>query len=601
MASTHLCPHCPSSALVPDPFGEAALVCPLCQFTETVVPTPASPVATAAPRAPQALLAVVLGLGLLCFFAVPLLVFALSGEPAKVKEVAAVVPQPQPEPTPAPAPQPAPLPEPPVVPAPILQREPEPQPEPEKMPALPPLPPVAEKPPVVEKQPEPAPEPPPVRRVVGRLQKLPEEELRRQLEDVPEVNLDRIQGTAKSVVAKAKIIKDHNVAFAGPLANLPTARPDLLGLPMRMGKECRLGKEEAENLHALSRKLRQAFEQAMQDATTGRGVRAGAVASDPRIDADRLLRLMGASKDWATADAIPTLMQMMTPENKPVRKVLVELLARIDDKRATTALAMRAVTDLSPEVRQAALDALRTRTAADYRSILLAGLRYPVPAIAEQAAEALVALDDKESIPTLVRLLDVPAANLPIATGGPKSKLVVREVVKINHLGNCALCHQPSFDRTDLVRGAMPTPGTAIPAPSSTPAYYEGDRGDFVRADITYLRQDFSVVQPVPAPHNWPNFQRFDYLVRLRTPTPQELGLLLPSNLEKAKNPARDAVLFALKELTGQDLGKTSKDWATVTATLKEPPTNEELAQNAGREWRQFVTTLLPEMKSTKP
>jgi hypothetical protein len=566
-------------------------------------PRPAVPPVRPANLRPVSNLALVglLGLALLCVV-VPLLLIVLSNHPAKVIDSPSLASIPQtPESLPAPTPVASPDPEPGSTPEPVAVPEPEKKDPEKKDPALPPLPPVPETPPIVAKQPDPMPEFPPARRVVGKLQKLSEEELRRLLEDVPEVNIERVKGATKTVVEHAKILKDRNVAFLGPIANLPQ-RSDLQGLPMRMGKECHLGKEEAENLHALSRKMRTAFEQAMQDARTGRGIRAGAVGADPRIDADSLLSVMGAAKDWSTPDAIPTLMQMMTPENKPVRKVLVELLARIDDKRATTALAMRAVTDLAPDVRQAALDALRTRSAEDYRPILLAGLRYPFPAIAEQAAEAVVALDDKESIPALVKMLDLPTATMPAPTGASQqSKLVVREMVKINHLSNCALCHQPSFDRSDLVRGAMPNPGQAIPGPASTPAYYERDRGDFVRADITYLRQDFSVVQPVPVPNNWPNFQRFDYVVRLRTPTDKELGGLLPANLEKAKNPSRDAVLFALKELTGKEMGKTSKDWSNVTAALKEPATNEDLAKSAGRDWRQFVTTLLPEVKPTPP
>jgi hypothetical protein len=539
-----------------------------------------------------------LALAFLCI-AIPAAVIVLAHEPAKNTEPTplALVPQ---APTPAPTPTPNPTTDPVIPGLPVSQPDPEKQ-EPEKNPGLPALPPVAEKPSVPEKQADPVPDPLPLRRVVGRLQKLSEEELRRLLDEAPEVNIEKVPGTSKVVVEKAKTLTDHNVAFAGPLRNLPTVRPDLQGLPMRMGKECHLGKEEAENLHALSRKMRQSYDQAMSDAS-GRPVRGGTVPSDPRIDADRLLQLMGASKDWATPDAIPTLMQMMMPENKPVRKVLVELLSRIQDRRATMALAMRAVTDLSPEVRQAALEALRTRPAEDYRPILLAGLRYPIPAIAEQASEAIVALDDKECVPTLVKLLDLPAANLPVTTGSSAtSKMVVREVVKINHLANCALCHQPSFERSDLVRGALPIPGQAIPSASSTPAYYDRDRGDFVRADITYLRQDFSVIQPVLAPNHWPNFQRFDYVVRLRPPTDKEMAAMVPANLEKALNPSRDAVLFALKELTGKELGKTSKDWGPVTAALKEPPSTEELAKNAGREWRQFVTTLLPEVKNTQP
>jgi hypothetical protein len=90
-----------------------------------------------------------------------------------------------------------------------------------------------------------------------------------------------------------------------------------------------------------------------------------------------------------------------------------------------------------------------------------------------------------------------------------------------------------------------------------------------VRADITFLRQDFSVRLPVPrltptprpGPLGDPK-QRFDYVVRTRRLTPTEMKLF------KARPPAdpmdypqRDAVLFALRQLTGQDPGKTTEDW----------------------------------------
>jgi len=462
---------------------------------------------------------------------------------------------------------------------------------------LPPLPMVPVVPPVVAEKPDPmvAPMPEFTRKTVGRLQKRSEEELRRMLDDVPEVNIEKIPGTSQSLHQVAQVAKTQNRPFTGPMLALAN-RVDLQGLPMRMGKECHLGKEEAENMHALSRKLRVSYEQAMANQAA-RAPRGG-VPADTRIDSDRLTEVMGSAKDWSSPDAIPTLMQMMTPENKPVRKVLIDLLSRIQDRRATMALAMRAVTDLSPELREAAIEALKVRPAEDYRPILLAGLRYPFSAMAEHAAEAISALDDKDSIPTLVKLLDLPSATLPShASSSATSMMVVREVVKVNHLSNCMLCHQPSFERTDLVRGAMPKPGEAIPSPATTPQYYDRADGNFVRADITYLRQDFSVVQPILRPGNWPSYQRFDYLVRLRKPTNTELGMALPSNLEKSLNPSRDAILFALKDLTGKDLGKTSKDWEKAVLPGKQPARMEDLARDSGTEWRQFVTTLLPDLK----
>jgi hypothetical protein len=54
--------------------------------------------------------------------------------------------------------------------------------------------------------------------------------------------------------------------------------------------------------------------------------------------------------------------------------LLLELLTTIKHRRSTQALAVRAVVDLSPEVREAALRALQDRPAEDYRDLLLAGL-----------------------------------------------------------------------------------------------------------------------------------------------------------------------------------------------------------------------------------
>jgi hypothetical protein len=40
---------------------------------------------------------------------------------------------------------------------------------------------------------------------------------------------------------------------------------------------------------------------------------------------------------------------------------------------------------------------------------------------------------------------------------------------------------------------------------------------------VTYLRQDFSVMMTVPDAHPWPELQRFDFLVRERKLTADEV------------------------------------------------------------------------------
>jgi len=59
-------------------------------------------------------------------------------------------------------------------------------------------------------------------------------------------------------------------------------------------------------------------------------------------------------------------------------------------------------------------------------------------------------------------------------------------------------------------------------------------QGLFVRADVTTLKQDFAVPQPVDKPGPWPVAQRYDYLVRARA--------ALPGDWErKVGTPQRDA------------------------------------------------------------
>jgi len=95
-----------------------------------------------------------------------------------------------------------------------------------------------------------------------------------------------------------------------------------------------------------------------------------------------------------------------------------------------------------------------------------------------------------------------------------------------------------------------------------------------VRADVTFMRQDFSVRQSVYAPTAViPENLRFDYLVRTRPARAEELALVRKAPPEKYEQ--REAVLFALRELTGQDAGPTTEAW------LKLLPEAETLNQAA--------------------
>ena len=255
----------------------------------------------------------------------------------------------------------------------------------------------------------------------------------------------------------------------------------------------------------------------------------------------------------------------------------------------------RALFDLSPDVREAAIRALKDRPCEEYRQLLLDGLRYPWAPAADHAAEALVALDDRESVLPMAEMLAEPDPTLPLSRafhevdrgliftprfakelplslvafdehqgsqrrtallsdpndGRLQAEIpvgevaVVREVVRVNHLRNCLLCHPPSVATTDIVRGLVPSPSEALDSPSDV-YNQRKPNGIFVRAEVTYLRQDFSIPQPVANPGKWPAHQRYDYVVRTRYATDAERQRIAPQTY-----PQREAVRWAIRELSG--------------------------------------------------
>jgi hypothetical protein len=260
------------------------------------------------------------------------------------------------------------------------------------------------------------------------------------------------------------------------------------------------------------------------------------------------------------AGALTTFQQMLQVEHSPTRMVMIDEVAKCDTPEATRILVARAVFDTSPKVRQAAVELLRKRKPEAYRPVLMSIFRYPWAPAADHAAAAIVSLDDKPAIPDLVALLDKPDP-LRAVYDDKRQTGVVHELVRINHMRNCFLCHAVSTKPSDLVRGAVPHVGQPLP-----PMYYESHRGDFVQATGTFLLQDFSICQPVENPAPWPSMQRYDYLVRTRKATPEEMAEL--KNSPPATYPQRDAVLTTLRQLSGRDLGDSTDAWKKYAAEI---------------------------------
>lgn len=409
-------------------------------------------------------------------------------------------------------------------------------------------------------------------RIVRRLDKT-EDDLRKELARVPEVGLTQ-DGAASLYKHFQELIKrtdDVRPDIGSQYFRQFVSKNGLTSLPWKPAEEATASPEDARALDRLSVRLRENLMQA---------------ARDTRPDADKVRTVLRteqagetAPEEWTRPQAVPTLVQLLQTEHTELRLLLVEVLAGIEGKEAGAALAQRALFDLSADVRGQAVRTLARRPADEYWQPIAAGLRYPWPAAADHAAEAIVALKLTAHLPDLVRLLNEPDPRL--AYPGEKKGHRIDEVVRLSHLTNCMLCHAPSLSQSDLSRGRVPIPGEAPP-----PLYYRNRTGTFVRASTTFLRQDFSVVQMVSSPGKWPADQRFDYILRTRDATAAEVrtaaaskwaprtdltdtdfgGAIKPKTPADAKpkaevQPYREAVLFALRQLTGHDAGTTFDQW----------------------------------------
>jgi HEAT repeat protein len=404
-----------------------------------------------------------------------------------------------------------------------------------------------------------APSPP---TTIKRRRQFSEQDLRKQLAAMPEIRSLTMESMATLVHSYKQSFEVSRGDWNGALEPTPLLqrRPDLAQLPVRSGSACRLNRQAAATLEFLSRKLRIYVETAVNRDT-----------KDGRPDPKRLRETLqterrGRRAEWLRPEAIPVLLQLLMHEDGAIRQVLVEVLAEIGGKAASTALAQRAVFDLAPEVRRAAILALASRPRPDYRHVFLQALRYPWPPVADHAAEALAALEDHDAVPALVAMLKKPDPTAPIPVTGKWP--VVQEVVRINHRINCLMCHAPAVKGSDPVPGMVPGVSLQLPESSQRMVAMCRETGRvvvnplLVRADVTFMRQDFSVRQPVLAAGALAAEElRFDYLVRARPIRSEELGAGRSRPKVSASYEQREAVLFALRELSGQDVGPTAEAW----------------------------------------
>lgn len=387
---------------------------------------------------------------------------------------------------------------------------------------------------------------------------------------------------------------------------LIASRPDLTGLPFIMGDDCRTAGERSRLFAQAVNTVRQALGGGGVINFGGQmggppGARGGSGFSGPgmpgggsTVPAPQFLIPPAAPgpmgpfwtaypalceqedaahkrpdkelREHVTVTRIAALMQMLAPESAELRLGLVKYLTAVPHVEATKALARLAIYSPEDDVRAQALESLKVRREKDYTDILVKGLRYPWPAVAKRAAEAVAKLDRKDLIPELVAVLGETDPRLPTTKDADGKKIsVVREMVRINHHRNCMMCHAPR-DPVTTAAGALtaevPIPGQPLPTPFQ--GYGSSSPDLMVRIDVTYLRQDFSAMLPVSVENPWPESQRFDFLVRERKLTCEEadeyraqLALKEPGML----SPYHKAAVAALRDLTGKDTAPTSEAW----------------------------------------
>jgi hypothetical protein len=353
---------------------------------------------------------------------------------------------------------------------------------------------------------------------------------------------------------------------------LMSKRPDLAGLSFAMGDACRMKPEASKNFVAALDVFRK-VEAIPNFPNTPFSNKNGENEKQAEVKglADRY-KDQATEKKIDPSASVATLMQVLAPEDGKTRLGLVKYLDGLAHPDATRALAKLAIFSAEAEVRTAAVASLKKRDGKDYTDILVAGLKYPWPAVAERSSEAMVTLGRKDLLPHLIDVLEKPdpRAPQPQEMNGKKVS-VVRELVRVNHHHNCLLCHAPASATPSKEEAAKLKGLTAqVPVPSEAMvAYYRPSVPDILmRFDVTYLRQDFSTKLKVADADPWPEMQRYDFLVRTREVTDQEAlayQRLLQQGRPEAVSPYRRAALSALRELTGQDTEPTATAWRKLT------------------------------------
>jgi hypothetical protein len=396
----------------------------------------------------------------------------------------------------------------------------------------------------------------------------------------------------------ATVLEFHRKGNDAFVDSVTSKHADLAGLPFTKGSTCRLTATNAISMARASFGVRQELDDLLADPYFG-AINPTKQSRYPRlVDTDIFWRQAGAfltnsrisrqgSVHALTPDEfdhkirlalLPAMMQIVPSEATSYRASIAQQLAVVPEgtEPAVEALVRLALFEPFEDVRRTAISSLRKHPPAASEASILAGFRHPWPVVAHRAADVIIANRRIDVVRKLADFLDEPDPAAPFRqeSAGPKT-FMVRELVRINHHRNCLMCHPPADDkdvRTSIgLVARVPSCDEALP-PSVSNLYYSSRPGDIlVRANETYLRPDFSLFQEVVNSGRWPHRQRFDFIVRVRPATPEEVERSRAPRAAGNEVPIsaqHQAALSALRELTGWDLGTQASAWRTEIARV---------------------------------
>jgi len=282
-------------------------------------------------------------------------------------------------------------------------------------------------------------------------------------------------------------------------------------------------------------------------------------------------------REHANPARLAAMTQICGPTSDSMKLAMARYIASVSSVESTQALAKLILFTPEEDARNVAIEALKARRDKDYVDLLLQGFRYPWPDVAKRAGDALVKLDRKDLVPQLIDVLDEPDPRAPVTkTVDGKTLTTVREIVRINHHRNCVMCHAPGQEvqgNTEILTAETPVPDQPLPSFGSSGGYSgQGIPELLVRVDVTYLRQDFSVMLPVANSAPWPEMQRFDFVARTRVLKDYELQAY-KEKFDKLEPgilpPNHRAAVTALRELTGKEAAPTAEAWRKVVSATK--------------------------------